>query len=245
MNIVIPIAGRGERTFQYGVPKPLIPIAGVPMIALAVRSLGIEGKYIFVRLRYENDNWNKQLTYVLHNCARDVEIYTIDEVTEGPACSALVAKPSINFNHPLIVTNCDQIMRWDPYGFVSFATNYPTAAGVVVTYKTQTPKNSYIRLDDYGNGVEIREKEPISEHSLNGIHYWRRGDDFVWSVEEMMRRNLRVNGEFYIAPTYNMLMERGMIVRAYPIRNEEHWAVGTPEDIDRYEEMIHNENPTY
>jgi len=241
MNIVIPMAGLGSRFPQeiYKKPKPFIPVGrnNEPMIECAIESLGLSGNYYFIV--------NKELTKsfeidkILSKFMVDpYHIISVDSVTEGPACSALLAKEYINNSESLIVTNCDQIMEWNSLRFRKFLQilknhlNY--IDGAVVTYNVQTEKNSYVKLDENGYATEFAEKKIISEHSLNGIHYWKEGKLFVSSAEAMIAKNIRVNNEFYIAPTYNELILENRKIVNYSIKNEEHWAVGTPEDLQKY-----------
>ena len=229
MNILIPMAGLGSRfkASGYTVPKPLIPIEGKPMIENAVDTLGIKGNFIFITQK--KHNLKSHLQSIYENC----NIIEIDYITKGSACTCLLAKEYINNNLPLIITNCDQIMWWDDKSFATFVENYPYD-GFVVTYTSDTIKNSYIRLNRDGFGVELAEKQVISSISLNGIHYWRQGKDFVYSAETMIKNNENYNGEFYVAPTYNNLIKKGKKIGVYHIPNEQHNAVGTPEDLIKY-----------
>ena len=229
MNILIPMAGLGSRfkASGYTVPKPLIPIEGKPMIENAVDTLGIKGNFIFITQK--KHNLKSHLQSIYENC----NVIEIDYITKGSACTCLLAKEYINNNLPLIITNCDQIMWWDDKSFATFVENYPYD-GFVVTYTSDTIKNSYIRLNRDGFGVELAEKQVISSISLNGIHYWRQGNDFVYSAETMIKNNENYNGEFYVAPTYNSLIKKGKKIGVYHIPNEQHNAVGTPEDLIKY-----------
>ena len=229
MNILIPMAGLGSRfkASGYTVPKPLIPIEGKPMIENAVDTLGIKGNFIFITQK--KHNLKSHLQSIYENC----NVIEIDYITKGSACTCLLAKEYINNNLPLIITNCDQIMWWDDKSFATFVENYPYD-GFVVTYTSDTLKNSYIRLNRDGFGVELAEKQVISSISLNGIHYWRQGKDFVYSAETMIKNNENYNGEFYVAPTYNNLIKKGKKIGVYHIPNEQHNAVGTPEDLIKY-----------
>jgi len=229
MNILIPMAGLGSRfkASGYTVPKPLIPIEGKPMIENAVDTLGIKGNFIFITQK--KHNLKSHLQSIYENC----NVIEIDYITKGSACTCLLAKEYINNNLPLIITNCDQIMWWDDKSFATFVENYPYD-GFVVTYTSDTIKNSYIRLNRDGFGVELAEKQVISSISLNGIHYWRQGKDFVYSAETMIKNNENYNGEFYVAPTYNNLIKKGKKIGVYHIPNEQHNAVGTPEDLIKY-----------
>jgi len=232
MNIVIPMAGRGIRTSNFPVPKPLIKFGKKTMIEMAVESLDLDGNYIFIQRDYQNDEWNSELERVTKNLVPDCKIIRINYVTEGPACSALLATPLIANTKRLLITNCDQIMRWNSSKFQGFLTE-TDADGIVVTYPADTPKNSYVKLNEQGFATQFAEKQVISTHSLNGIHFWKEGAMFVQSAMEMIHHNDSVNDEYYIAPTYNYMLPKHHI-GIYEIPVSEHFAVGTNDDISRY-----------
>lgn len=235
INILIPMAGRGKRFKQKGfeVPKPLIEFKGKTMIEYAIKSLDIKGNYIFIVYKYSDESLNIKLSEILNNICSGCRIIEIDYITEGPACSALLAKEFINNDDELIITNCDQIMNWDSSKFINFIKE-DKFDGLVVTYDSDTNKNSYIRVDENGYGLELAEKKVISNLSLNGIHYWRKGKYFVESTQSMIEKNIRVNNEFYISQTYNELISKYMKIGNYHIGLDNHHAVGTPEDLEKY-----------
>lgn len=233
MNIVIPMAGEGTRFPRdtYKIPKPLIDIDGVPMIQRAINSLGLNGTYHFV---VRKDSYYDQVCTVLHSIFSLPKIISVEETTEGPASSCLLFKDYINNEEELVVANCDQIMWWDPELFLTSA-RYYKYDGLVVTYTTSTPKNSYARLNKNGFVVEVKEKEVISDISLNGIHYWRKGKYFVQSAESMIKYNDRApNGEFYVGPSYNHMIQSGLKVGIHHIPNWQHNPVGVPEDLETF-----------
>jgi len=227
------MAGLGNR-FKiegYSNIKPLIEVGDKPMIERAIQSLGLKGQFIFI-INTKNGQ-SEELELLLNNITSDPIIIKIDYLTEGPASSCLLAKKFINNETPLIITNCDQIMEWDSINFERFIEN-TEKDGIVVTYDVLTNKNSYVKLDNFGNALVLKEKEIISNFSLNGIHFWKHGYDFIKSSEEMILKNLRVNNEFYIAPTYNHLINDNKKIGIYHIDKECHWPVGTPEDLKKY-----------
>jgi dTDP-glucose pyrophosphorylase len=237
MNIVIPMAGEGTRFPRdtYKIPKPLIEINGVPMIQRAIHSLGLVGTYHFI---IRKDSYYDQVCTLLHSIYPSSKIISVDETTEGPASSCLLFRDFINNEEELVIANCDQIMWWDPELFLTTA-RYYKYDGLVVTYTTSTPKNSYARVDRKGFVQEIKEKEVISDISLNGIHYWRKGKYFVQSVEDMIKYNDRApNGEFYVGPTYNYMIKSGLKVGIHHIPNCQHNSVGVPEDLNSFLEKI-------
>lgn len=232
MNVLIPMAGLGSRfpSHQYSMPKPLIEVRGKPMIAMAIDSLDLDGKYFFVIAKNKFTSLVKDTIRAI--LPKNSEFIEIDYLTEGPAASALLFKDKINNQEELVIANCDQIMEWNSKNFIH---NIRLYDGAVVTYHTDTTKNSYARLDTRGFVTEIREKEVISNVSLNGIHYWKQGKFFVDSAEKMIEMEDRApNGEFYIGPTYNYMIKHGLKVGVYHIPNQQHNPVGVPEDLEIY-----------
>ena len=233
MNIVIPMAGLGSRFSDagYTTPKPFIEIEGKPMILEAVNTLGFEGNYIFI-IRKDEYIKNK-----MKEIFPDSQVIEVDYLTDGPASSVMLAKEFINNDEELIVANCDQIMWWDAETVIK-QIRVMDYDGVVVTYHETTPKNSYARINRRGYVTKMAEKQVISNVSLNGIHYWKKGKYFVESTESMVEKNIRFNNEFYVSLTYNQMIEKGLKVGIYHIPNEFHNAVGTPDDLNRYFEKI-------
>ena len=231
VNVVIPMAGFGTRfpKEKYYLPKPLIDINGKPMITRAIESLDIDGQYYFV---LRNDDFLKIIQDVISKTVKSPIFKVIDSKTEGPACSVLLLKDYINNDNELITANCDQIMEWNNKLFFHNVRLYD---GAVVTYYSDTDKNSYVKLDRAGKVVKFAEKEVISNISLNGIHYWKKGNYFVNSTELMISANDRApNGEFYIAPSYNYMIDQGYDIGIFHIPIEQHHAVGVPVDLERY-----------
>lgn len=236
MRIIIPLAGRGNRV-TGPVPKPLLPILQKTMIEWSVDSLNIPGNYIFITRIYDNPEWNRQLNAILYTIKPNCTIIPIDYVTEGPACSALLAKQYINNQEPLIITNCDQYLNWDSSYFLSYV-RHNDCDGCVVTYMVEKAANSYAAVDLNGLVTRVAEKEIISPYSLNGIHYWKHGKDFVESAEAMINANDRVNNEFYVGPTYNYLPDKR--IRIYNINVDQHWALGLDSDIETFKGYYEN-----
>jgi NDP-sugar pyrophosphorylase family protein len=233
MNIVIPMAGRGER-FRiegYKNPKPLIEFNNKTMIELALESLNLKGDYIFIVYNYSDNNLNQKLKSILENYSD--KIISIDYITEGPASSALLAEKYINNDQPLVITNCDQIMNWNSVNFQNFIET-SELDGVVVTYNSETLKNSYVKLNDNGLAIKFAEKEVISKYSLNGIHYWRKGRYFIESAKSMIEKNIRCNSEFYLSLSYNEMIDLGLNIGIFHIDNDNHYAVGTPDDLENF-----------
>lgn len=228
------MAGEGTRfpRDQYSLPKPLIQINNKPMIQCAIESINLDGKYHFV---IRQDSFYLQIFELLKKIIPDCKVITVDETTKGPACSSLLFKTEINNNNELVIANCDQIMWWDSGLFLQ-TSRYYRYDGVIVTYETDTLKNSYCKIDKNGFVLEVKEKEVISNISLNGIHYWRKGSYFVESAESMIENSdTAFNGEYYVGPTYNYMIKKfGKKVGIHQIPTWQHNPVGTPEDLNLF-----------
>lgn len=231
MNIIIPMAGAGTR-FQkagYTFPKPLIEVNGKPMIQLVVENLNIEGRHIFIvqKEHYEKYNLKHLLSLISPGC----EVVQVESVTEGAACTTLLAKEFINSDEPLLIANSDQYVEWNSNEFMYSMTGDTIDAGIL-TFTATHPKWSFAKLDEDGFVCEVAEKKPISDIATAGIYYWSRGSDYVRYAEQMIEKDIRVNNEFYVCPVFNEAIGDGKRVKRYQI--EKMWGLGTPEDLDTF-----------
>ena len=231
MHILIPMAGRGKRfeAAGYSFPKPLIDIDDKPMIQIIIENLNLLGKYIFLcqKEHYEKYALDKLLTMLCPNC----EILPIEGITDGAAVTALKAKELINNDEELIIANSDQWINWNPQHFLSFLRNND-ADGGIVTFISTHPKWSFVKLNEAGLVIEVAEKKPISNIATVGIYYYKHGKTFVEAAEQMITKNIRTNNEFYIAPTFNEIIQNGGKIFHYPIA--EMYGLGTPEDLQHF-----------
>ena len=231
LNVLIPMAGAGSRFAQagYSFPKPLIEVKGKPMIQVVVENLNIEANYIYVVQKSHREKFNLDtlLNLITPNC----KIVEVDGVTEGAACTALLAKEFIDNGNPLFFANSDQFVEWDSNEFF-YKMNENDADGGIQTFKATHPKWSFAKLDEEGFVSEVQEKNPISDLATIGFYYWKRGSDFVKYAEEMIEQDIRVNGEFYVCPVYNNAIKGGLKVRTFDVPKM--WGLGTPEDLKYY-----------
>lgn len=231
MNVLIPMAGAGSRFEKagYTFPKPLIDVRGKPMIQWVVDNLNVEAKYIFIVQKNHFEKYNLKDT--LDNFCPNNEIVQIDGITEGAACTTLLAKQYIDKDEPLIIANSDQFVEWNNEEFIYTSTT-ADLDGNILTFKSTHPKWSYAKTNDLGYVTEVAEKRPISDIATVGIYYWRKGSDYVKYAEQMIQKNIRVNNEFYVCPVFNEAIEDGKKIRTFNI--EKMWGLGTPEDLEHF-----------
>lgn len=242
MNVLIPMAGAGSR-FQkagYTFPKPLIDVMGKPMIQLVVENLNIDANFIFVVQKEHREKYN--IDTFLNLIAPNCQIIEVNCLTDGAACTALMAKELINNDNPLFFANSDQFIVWNSNEFF-YSMNETNSDCGIVTFKATHPKWSFVKLDENKHVIQVAEKNPISDTATVGFYYWKHGSDFVKYAEKMIRENLRVNNEFYVAPVFNQAIQDNKIVRTFDV--DKMWGIGTPEDLDSFIKHVthlNNEN---
>jgi HAD superfamily hydrolase (TIGR01509 family) len=229
MKVLIPMAGAGSRFEQagYTFPKPLIEVGGKPMIQLVVENINVDAEHIFIVQKEHYDKYNLQ--YLLHLISPNCQIVQVDGITEGAACTTLLAKEFIDNDEPLLTANSDQFVDWDSNEFL-YAMQAGGVDGGILTFDSVHPKWSFAKVDDSGFVTEVAEKKPISNNATVGIYYWARGSDYVKYAEQMIKADRRVNNEFYVCPVFNEAIEDDKKIRIFPI--EKMWGLGTPEDLD-------------
>ena len=239
MNVLIPMAGAGSRFAEagYTFPKPLIEVGNKPMIQVVTDNLNIEAHHIFIvqKEHYQKYNLETVLKLIKPNCS----IVQVEGVTEGAACTTLLAKKLINNDNPLVIANSDQFVEWNA-NEVMYAFSTEGIDGGILTFQSTHPKWSYAKKNDSGFVSEVAEKKPISTNATVGIYYYKKGSDYVKCAEEMIEKNIRTNNEFYVCPVYNQLIEKGGKVRTKDIRKM--WGLGTPEDLNNF---MNNYNGSY
>jgi HAD superfamily hydrolase (TIGR01509 family) len=231
MNVLIPMAGAGSRFQQagYTFPKPLIDVEGKPMIQVVVDNLNIEANYIYVVQKEHREKYNLDtlLNLITPNC----KIVEVDGLTEGAACTTLLAKEFINNDEPLVMANSDQFVEWDSNEFMYKMIEQKVDGGIL-TFTATHPKWSFAKVDEYGYVTEVAEKNPISDIATVGVYYWAKGSDYVKYAEQMISKNIRTNNEFYTCPTFNEAIADGKKIKTFNI--EKMWGLGTPEDLKYY-----------
>jgi len=240
MNVLIPMAGAGSRFAKVGYtfPKPLIEVRGKPMIQVVVEGLNVEATYTYVVQKEHYDKYNLQ--YLLNLLTPNCNIVQVEGLTEGACCTTLLAKEFINTEDPLIITNSDQLILWDSNETL-YAFSNDNVDGGIVTFPATHPKWSFAKLGEDGYVSEVAEKKPISNHATAGIYYWKHGSDYVKYSEQMIRKNIRTNNEFYVCPVYNEAIEDGRKIRIKEIGSDDMWGLGTPEDLNYFLENYKGE----
>lgn len=235
LNVIIPAAGLGKRFKEVGfeLPKPLIDVLGKPMIAHVLEEYR-EGTITLLFRKEHLEEYPEKFSDLHEKFA--FRVLKVPKVTEGAACTVLEAYNFINSDDELLITNSDQLVGQKSIeNFIAFCREHNVDGGVMC-FPNQSPKWSYAAIREDGTIERVVEKQVISPLATTGVYYFRRGQDFVRAATQMIVADDRVNGEFYVAPTYNYLIQEGMRILPFEIEESEMHGLGTPEDLQKFVE---------
>lgn len=235
INIVIPMAGRGSRFAKagYELPKPLIDVNGRPMIEVVTRNIAPKRQHRFIYICQQEHLEKYSLSERLKKISPNCEIIAIDHITDGAACTVLLAERYIDNDDPMMIANSDQFVDTDINDYLSAIKDND---GLIMTMPADDPKWSFIQYDKDGYVTMVREKEVISNEATVGIYNYAKGSYFIKYAKQMIEKNIRVNNEFYVAPVYNEMIEDGKKIVFKDVGSKMH-GLGTPEDLEKFLEV--------
>lgn len=256
MRVIIPMAGAGRRFREVGFecPKPFIKISGKTMVEWALKPIPVSWIIYPLLLREHEQLYYSVLFPKLTN-RWDVTPMFLPGPTQGAACTILTVALTLPPEEPVAVMNADQLFDHDLEALQIQALEEKWD-GYILTFKGEGNQWSYVREVDRTDPllkpeyqgkwvVEVAEKRPISDQATVGFYWWRTARTLVAACCGLINQELRVKGEFYFAPAYNIGIERfGAKIKAVPV--EQFIGLGTPEDVAEFEErMSHQEAETW
>jgi beta-phosphoglucomutase-like phosphatase (HAD superfamily)/dTDP-glucose pyrophosphorylase len=231
LTIIIPCAGAGSRFEKVGYtnPKPLINVNGKPMIQVVLENLSIRAHYVYLVQKKFAHEFKCIVNAITPGRCTVIEL---DGITEGAASTILKAQGYIDDDNPILIVNSDQYVEWDVKQFMNQMISDKTIDAGISTFIDSQPKWSFVLLDENGQVTRVAEKDPISDIATTGIYYWKHGSDFCKYAHQMINKDIRVNGEFYVCPVFNEAIQDGKIIKTSMV--EKMWGLGTPEDLNHY-----------
>ncbi|MEH0860077.1 glycosyltransferase family 2 protein [Halobacteriovorax sp. DPLXC-1] len=236
MNTVILMAGSSNEFFKDGskFPKFLYEINGKPLVEHVYNNLkSLNSNFIFVINAEDAQKWH--LNKVIELIDPSAKVITINNETQGAACSALYAIDHISNDEELVLTNGDQIINADLNNIINDLKLYD--AGTVV-FESIHPRWSYVKTDENNHVIEASEKKPISKQATAGIYYYKKGKDFIESASSMIKKDTHTNGQFYICPTFNELILNNKTVGASRINREHYHSLTSVKAIEEYSKEL-------
>ncbi len=239
-NFVIPMAGKGERFAKagYKTPKYMVKAGPESLFEWALKGIPLDlaNKLVFICLQEHEAKYGvskfikKAISTHYHFLNDKYEIIFIKKLTRGQAETVLAAKKHINNSTPLVIYNIDSYFRSSRLRQRLISARNQKIDGIWGGFNGSDPKLSFAKINKKGFVTRTAEKKPISNIASTGLYIFTEGKDFVGAAEYAIKNNIKTNGEFYIAPLYNILIKQK---KKYIIDTaEEFWSLGTPEDMD-------------
>lgn len=249
-SVLIPMAGAGQRFAEagYRVHKPAIMTIDrhdgteCPMVVCATKDLpGVAPKgsnVIYVDRTFHREDGVEDAIRAYYPKAQFI---TIDHLTEGQACTCMLAESYLNPEEPLLIAGCDNGMDIDEKTFENIAKECDC---LVFTYRhneavLENP-NAYgwMIADGQGNitGTSIKKAisdTPMEDPAVVATFWFKKAKVFLEATEKMIRENDRINGEFYVDQTVKHVLDLGYRAKIFDIDRYVGW--GTPADYEGYQ----------
>ena len=241
MHIIVPMSGIGKRFIDagYNDPKPLILIDGKPIIEHVCDLFPGETKFTFICNSKHLSETN--IRNILKSIKPNSNIVEIPNHKKGPVYAVSLVEHLIDDNEEVIVNYCDFGTYWNYHDFLKHTRNR-NADGAIPSYKGFHPhmlgSTNYAFMRDNDQWMlEIKEKEPFTDNRMeefasNGTYYFKKGSYVKKYFNEIMSKDIHLNGEYYVSLIYNLLVKDGLKVSIYNIQHMLQW--GTPQDVEEY-----------
>lgn len=210
MRIIVPMAGRGSRLRPHTltVPKPLIPIAGKPIVQRLVEDVAkvLEQRIEEVAFIIKDD-FGKEIENHLMEVAENVgakgSIYYQDKPL-GTGHAIMCAKDSLQ--GPCVIAYADTLFKAD------FDLD-TTADSVIWVKKVENPAAyGVVQLNEAGEITALVEKpkEFVSDLAVIGIYYFKQGEVLRAELQKVLDNDIMHGGEYQINDGIKAMMEKGM-----------------------------------
>lgn len=233
---MIPMAGMGSRFVSagYTLPKPFIDVLGKPMILRVMENLALPDTRFVLLARKEHIEKNQEIIRSIQS-QYDATFVPIDKLTEGTACTVLYGRAFLAKDMPVVIANSDQIVDNCFTQYIEDARDR-NLDGSILTFTDHelNPKWSFAKVNNEDLVTEVQEKKAISKFATVGIYYFRRADELIDSIVQMIIENDRTNNEFYICPAYNYMIRLGKKIGIFNINYSQMHGLGTPDDLKKY-----------
>jgi len=212
MKLVIPMAGLGTRMrpHTWTRPKPLLPVAGKPMLGHILerfRDLPIT-EYVFVV------GWlGEQVEAYLHENYAIPAHFVEQKEQLGQAHAFWLAREHLT--GPVFTMWVDTL--FDDVDFSGLGADGPD--GVIYTYEVEDPRRFGVvetGADGYATRLVEKPESMDNRNVLIGLYYFREGEWLARACEELMARRIQTKGEYYLADAINLMLEQGARIQVRP-----------------------------
>lgn len=232
VHLVMPMGGAGSRFFKNGfiMPKPLIEIKGKPFLYWATKCIS---NYVdvedvtFVVLQEHIDEF--KINDVIKKYFPAAKITVIPKILKGAVLTCVEGIKNIDDSLPIIFNDCDHIFECKEFYDYCNAGNFDEIDGALLSFESEDPKFSFLKLDDNGYVTETVEKVVVSNNAICGAYYFKNKEIFIGMVNEYLEKCSY--SEYFVSGVYNIMASHNKKIRNFVV--DSHTPFGTP---DEYEE---------
>lgn len=212
MKAIILLAGLGTRLrpHTYSKPKPLVPVAGKPVLGHILDSLsGLEIKETVFVVGYLGDQIQK---YVSEHYPGMHARFVEQKEALGQSQAIQLARDSID--EPVLIIFGDTIWETD---FTRLAR--VQSDGLIYVKEVPDPRRFGIALLKNGYVTQLIEKpsSPISNLVIVGVYYIRAWQRLLKAIDEQIARNVQTKGEYFLADAVQLMIQAGARLEAETI----------------------------
>lgn len=231
MNFVIPMAGYGKRFLDsgYNLPKMLIEVHGKTLLQWSIDSLplGLCTNLVFIGLEEHEQKYRISARIkLLYGSMPSLQFTFLEKPTRGQAETVLKAESLLFIEAPILIFNIDTYFRSSNLEKNLVRMDID---GVLGAFSDSSERYSYAALDRSGKVSRVAEKEAISTNALTGLYHFSQTADYLDIAKSAIINNETTKGEFYVAPLYNKLIEKGRKFILDLV--DEQYILGTPEEL--------------
>lgn len=248
MQILIPIS-HDELFFpksEFYFPKPLIDVHGKPMIVRVIENFKANfenPKFIFIVDKVEISDFS--LDDILKQiCGASTIIIERLGKTSGAVCSSLLAIDYLNESEPLLISNCDTILRENLqkicYDFIE-----QNADIGVINFNSCHPRWAYIARDEKNIINQAYEKKVVSNEAISGFYWYRNAEIFINAAKSALLNSSDSKLSFFLSATINEAILIGKSISSFSITNDKHHNMFSPKQIDSINPDIFDEKKVF
>jgi glucose-1-phosphate thymidylyltransferase len=209
MKAIIPLAGLGTRLRPHTLsrPKPLVQVAGKPVLGHVLdRMAGLPISQMIFITGYLGDQIE---SWVRANYHFDVAFVEQKEL-KGQAHAIRLAREYID--EPLLIVFVDTLFEADLSGLETLDCD-----GAILVKEVEDPSRFGVVVleDGYVTRLVEKPKQPVSNLAVVGVYYLRDWRLFVECLDELIGRDIRTDGEYYLADALQLMVDKGARLRAF------------------------------
>lgn len=238
---IIPMVGKSSRFFNdgYALPKHQLELGEHTVFYYALKSFEKYFSTDFFVFVVMDEHGNIEFIENQANALgiKNYEIKVLNIRTEGQAETVAKGIEGFDESTPIYIFNIDSF-RLD-FTKASFSEK---CDGYLEVFQANGEHWSFVEPGEDNKVVLTTEKNRVSDLCSNGLYYFKNISLFLETFKVSQDEGARVKGEFYVAPLYNYMIKKGMLVKYNLIPSEKMIFCGTPNEYESVQRLGYGEN---